>query len=109
MRRVITISSEISDREHQGSGFRYPNGAAYTTLRDFAHFASFALGLGPETVLKTGNMEAMFAEKLESGNGFQYGRGKYRKNKRGCCYIPDSIWFKVVRIRRHAGAIDNKL
>src|SRR5262249_24935406 len=46
-----SVSSEISEREHLGSGFRYPNGAAYTTLNDFARFASFELGFGPDTVL----------------------------------------------------------
>src|SRR5439155_235128 len=77
-----TVSSEISDREHQGSGFRYPNGAVYTTMRDFARFASFELGLGPETVLKTDTLEKIYAEKPASGNGFDYGRG-YKVIQRG--------------------------
>jgi CubicO group peptidase (beta-lactamase class C family) len=70
-----SISSEISDREHLGAGFRYPNGAAYTSLRDLARFASFELGLGPEAVLKTESLERMFGEKAFPGSGFTYGRG----------------------------------
>src|SRR5262249_4214849 len=42
---------------------------------DFARFASFELGFGPDTVLKTDTLDKMFAEKTELGNGFEYGRG----------------------------------
>jgi CubicO group peptidase (beta-lactamase class C family) len=40
-------------RELAGRGYKVPNGAMFTTVGDLAHFASFLLGAGPETVLKT--------------------------------------------------------
>ena len=39
-------------REHDGRGYKVPNGALYTTVGDLAKFVSLWLGEGPETVLK---------------------------------------------------------
>lgn len=44
-------------REHAGRGYKVPNGATYTTVGDLAKFASFLMGEGPESVLKTTSLE----------------------------------------------------
>src|SRR5262249_4860773 len=45
------IDQETPEREHQGRGYKVPNGAIYTTVADLAKFMIFELGGGPETVL----------------------------------------------------------
>jgi CubicO group peptidase (beta-lactamase class C family) len=45
------VDSETPAREHQGRGYKVPNGALYTTVGDLARFVAFELGDGPETVL----------------------------------------------------------
>ena len=47
------VDSETPAREHQGRGYKVPNGAMCTTVKDLARFVAFELGEGPETVLKT--------------------------------------------------------
>lgn len=52
---VITggkVDGTIPEREHQGRGYKVPNGAVYSTVSDLARFLSFELGQGPESVLK---------------------------------------------------------
>lgn len=52
------VDSTTAQREHEtGRGYKVPNGAIYTTLGDLAHFASFLMGQGPETVLRLANLE----------------------------------------------------
>ncbi|HXB68382.1 MAG TPA: serine hydrolase [Candidatus Acidoferrales bacterium] len=52
------VDSETPQREHEtGRGYKVPNGAIYTTVGDLARFASFLLGQGPESVLKTASLE----------------------------------------------------
>jgi len=52
------IEFETAQREHQtGRGYKVPNGAIYTTVGDLARFASFLLGQGPDSVLKTAVLE----------------------------------------------------
>jgi CubicO group peptidase (beta-lactamase class C family) len=51
------VDSETPQREHEtGRGYKVPNGAIYTTVGDVAHFASFLMGKGPESVLKTASL-----------------------------------------------------
>ena len=42
---------QTPEREHQGRGYKVPNGALYTTIGDLARFVSFELGEGPASVL----------------------------------------------------------
>ena len=49
--RESSVDSETPAREHQGRGYKVPNGALYTTVGDLARFVAFELGEGPETVL----------------------------------------------------------
>jgi CubicO group peptidase (beta-lactamase class C family) len=52
------VDSETPQREHEtGRGYKVPNGAIYTTLGDLAHFASFLMGQGPDSVLKIASLE----------------------------------------------------
>ena len=52
------VDSTTAQREHEtGRGYKVPNGAIYTTVGDLAHFASFLMGQGPESVLKTASLE----------------------------------------------------
>ncbi len=51
------IDSETPQKEHEGRGYKMPNGAMYTTVADLAHFASFLMGDGPETVLRTASLQ----------------------------------------------------
>ena len=44
-------------REQAGRGYRVPNGGMYTTVGDLAKFASFLMGNGPESVLKTASLQ----------------------------------------------------
>jgi CubicO group peptidase (beta-lactamase class C family) len=52
------VDSEVAQREREtGRGYKVPNGAIFTTVGDLARFASFLMGQGPETVLKTASLE----------------------------------------------------
>jgi CubicO group peptidase (beta-lactamase class C family) len=52
------VDSETAQREHEtGRGYKVPNGAIYTTVGDLARFASFLMGQGPVSVLKTASLE----------------------------------------------------
>jgi CubicO group peptidase (beta-lactamase class C family) len=52
------VDSETAQREHEtGRGYKVPNGAIYTTVGDLARFASFLIGQGPESVLKTASLQ----------------------------------------------------
>src|SRR5262249_5480794 len=56
------------EREHQGRGYKVPNGAMYTTVGDLARFLSFELGYGPEGVLKKVTLEDNF-KRVNSADG----------------------------------------
>src|SRR5215510_6383485 len=60
--------AETPEREHQGRGYKVPNGAMYTTVGDLARFLSFELGYGPESVLKKVTLEDNF-KRVNSANG----------------------------------------
>jgi CubicO group peptidase (beta-lactamase class C family) len=47
-----TVDAETPALQHQGRGYKVPNGAMYTTVGDLAKFVAFEIGEGPETVLK---------------------------------------------------------
>jgi len=52
------VDSATPQREHEtGRGYKVPNGAIYTTVGDLARFASFLMGQGPESVLKTASLD----------------------------------------------------
>jgi CubicO group peptidase (beta-lactamase class C family) len=45
-----------------------PNGAIYTTVGDLARFASFLMGQGPESVLKTASLERFQLQSIVPAN-----------------------------------------
>ena len=62
-----------------------PNGAIYTTLGDLARFASFMMGQGPESVLKTTSLDGFqnqMAVQADSGltSGYGIGFEVHRRN-----------------------------
>jgi CubicO group peptidase (beta-lactamase class C family) len=63
-------------REHQGRGYKVPNGAIYTTVGDLASFSSFLMGNGPTRVLKTASLEHYLHEvEVPSDMQLTYGYG----------------------------------
>lgn len=54
--------------EQAGRGYRVPNGAMYTTVGDLAKFASFLMGNGPESVLKTASLQHDLDQVMVSSN-----------------------------------------
>jgi CubicO group peptidase (beta-lactamase class C family) len=73
------VDSETAQREHEtGRGYKVPNGAIYTTVGDLARFASFLIGQGPESVLKTASlqvfqMQSVVPADLELTHGYGIG------------------------------------
>jgi CubicO group peptidase (beta-lactamase class C family) len=55
-------------REHDGRGYKVPNGALYTTVGDLAKFVSLWLGEGPENVLKRSTISDALS-RVASANG----------------------------------------
>lgn len=67
-------NGEQPAREHDGRGYKVPNGALYTTVGDLAKFVSLWLGEGPESVLKRTTINETFARVPPTatyGIGFQ--------------------------------------
>ena len=62
------VDAETPEREHQGRGYKVPNGAMYTTVGDLARFLAFELGQGPESVLKRVTLEDNF-KRVNSASG----------------------------------------
>lgn len=73
-----------ADRERDGRGYRVPNGALITTVRDLAKFVAWELGYGPETVLKRETQQDNYS-RVMIGSGdltFGYGAG-FQVTRRG--------------------------
>jgi CubicO group peptidase (beta-lactamase class C family) len=63
------VDSETPARENEkGRGYKVPNGAAYTTVGDLARFASFLMGQGPASVLKTSSLDRFQKEIIVPAN-----------------------------------------
>ncbi len=62
------VDSETAEREHQGRGYKVPNGAMYATVGDLARFLAFELGHGPESVLKKATLDDNF-KRVNSASG----------------------------------------
>jgi CubicO group peptidase (beta-lactamase class C family) len=67
--RSLFVDSKTAQREHEGRGYKVPNGAVYTTVGDLARFASFLLGEGPATVLKNSSLESDLSIPADSSYG----------------------------------------
>src|SRR5262249_45364842 len=62
------IDSTVPAREHDGRGYKVPNGALYTTIEDLSRFVAFELGHGPSSVLKKEVQDDNFS-RVNSANG----------------------------------------
>jgi CubicO group peptidase (beta-lactamase class C family) len=62
------VDTDTPKREHAGRGYKVPNGAAYTTVEDLAHFESFLMGSGPQSVLKASSLEHFLTETSVASN-----------------------------------------
>lgn len=63
------VDADTPQRENEaGRGYKVPNGAIYTTVGDLAHFASFLMDQGPESVLKTASLEAYQTQMMVPAN-----------------------------------------
>jgi CubicO group peptidase (beta-lactamase class C family) len=51
-------SSEVADRELEGRGYKVPNGAILSSVRDVARFVAWELGHGPDSVLAPATRDA---------------------------------------------------
>jgi len=71
------VDSETAQREHEtGRGYKVPNGAIYTTVGDLARFASFLMGQGPASVLKTASLEGFQMQSVVPADlGLTHGYG----------------------------------
>jgi CubicO group peptidase (beta-lactamase class C family) len=75
---------ETPAKEHEGRGYKVPNGAMYTTVGDLAKFVMFELGEGPENVLKKETLEKNFAQVNTASDGLSSGYGiGFRVNRIG--------------------------
>jgi CubicO group peptidase (beta-lactamase class C family) len=69
------VDATVAEREHQGRGYKVPNGGAYTTVGDLAAFVSFELGNGPETVLKKDHLQESFERLIVANPNLTGGYG----------------------------------
>jgi D-alanyl-D-alanine carboxypeptidase len=89
------IDTETAEREHQGRGYKVPNGAVYTTVEDLARFVAFQMGAEAPTVLKKESLDASFEKLVVANAKFKGGYG---------------IGFEVTRmddvvLRGHSGGV----
>ena len=78
------VDAETPAREHQGRGYKVPNGAIYTTVADLARFVAFELGEGPETVLNKKTLQDNLTRTNSSTNDLKGGYGVgFMVNRRG--------------------------
>jgi D-alanyl-D-alanine carboxypeptidase len=78
------IDSVTPQREHDGRGYKVPNGAMYTTVGDLARFLSLELGEVPPNVLKKETLEDNYKRVNSSNDGLTSGYGiGFQLNRRG--------------------------
>ena len=72
------VDGTVPEREHEGRGYKVPNGAVYSTVGDLARFISFELGDGPDRVLRKQTLEQNYQRIVrlnEPGDMYGYGVG----------------------------------
>ena len=76
--RQAELDGAVPEREHEGRGYKVPNGALYTTVGDLAKFLAFELGHGPSSVLsektRVDNYSRVYSASgsLDSGYGIGF-------------------------------------
>ncbi|HVL70151.1 MAG TPA: serine hydrolase domain-containing protein [Vicinamibacterales bacterium] len=72
------------EREHEGRGYKVPNGALYTTVGDLAKFLAFQLGHGPDAVLSRKTLEDTHSRVLSATGTLDSGYGiGFQATRRG--------------------------
>jgi CubicO group peptidase (beta-lactamase class C family) len=69
------LDTETAEREHQGRGYKVPNGAIYSTVGDMAKFVAFEMGEDVPQVLKKETLEESFERLVTVNPGFKRGYG----------------------------------
>ena len=79
-----TIDWSSADEEWNGRGYRVPNGALISTMRDLARFVAWQLGAGPDTLLKREAQQDNYTRLMTAGGdlGGGYGIG-FQVQRRG--------------------------
>jgi CubicO group peptidase (beta-lactamase class C family) len=69
------VDAETPAREHEGRGYKVPNGATYTTVDDLAKFVAFELGADVPAVLKKATWDDALSRVHSSDGGLRSGYG----------------------------------
>ncbi len=69
------VDADTPEREHQGRGWKVPNGALYSTVGDMARFMAFEMGEENAKVLKKKTLEDNFERVGSAYSDFSYGYG----------------------------------
>ena len=63
------------DKEWEGRGYRVPNGALISTLKDLSKFVAWELGSGPETLLKRETQQDNYSRVMTGAGDMRGGYG----------------------------------
>jgi CubicO group peptidase (beta-lactamase class C family) len=66
---------ESAAKEWDGRGYRVPNGALISTVRDLAKFVAWELGFGPETILRRDTQQDNYARVMTGAGDMSFGYG----------------------------------
>jgi CubicO group peptidase (beta-lactamase class C family) len=69
------VDWQTADQEHQGRGYKVPNGAIYTTVGDLSKFMLFELGAGPASLLKPESLEQNYQRVMTADDEMRGGYG----------------------------------
>ena len=82
------LDGSAPEREHQGRGYKVPNGALYTTVGDLAKFLAFGLGHGPSSVLSAKAREDNYSRVLSATGTLASGYGiGFQATRRGSLVV----------------------
>jgi D-alanyl-D-alanine carboxypeptidase len=82
--RAGALDGSAPEREHEGRGYKVPNGALYTTVGDLAKFLSFELGHGPSAVLSSKARDDNYSRVLSASGALDSGYGiGFQATRRG--------------------------
>jgi CubicO group peptidase (beta-lactamase class C family) len=72
------------EREHEGRGYKVPNGALYTTVGDLAKFLAFEIGHGPSGVLPSKALDDNYSRVFSASGTLESGYGiGFQTTRRG--------------------------
>jgi CubicO group peptidase (beta-lactamase class C family) len=71
----FAVDADTPAREHQGRGYKVPNGAIYTTVGDLARFMAFELGAETAAVLPKAALEDNYSRVNSSDGTLRSGYG----------------------------------